>query len=69
MRRRPPLPTPEAGIYQLAGTMDGQECWIAYDDEGECWLERGEGAYGRLEMWLSSHGVKLDSSRPALFLA
>lgn len=67
MRRRRPSP-PEPGIYQLAGTMEGQECWIAYDDHGNCWIERGEGSYGRLETWLRAQGVKLDSSRPALFL-
>lgn len=68
MGRRRSQMLPDPGIYQIAGTMDGQECWIAYDDHGQCWIERGDGAYGRLETWLRAQGVMLDSSRPALFL-
>ena len=70
-KNRPAAPRPEppeAGIYQIAGTMDGQECWIAYDHEGECSVAKGVGAYHELEGWLRNRGVRLASSRPALFI-
>lgn len=59
---------PEPGIYDTCGTVRGEECLIAYDNDGECQLDHGPGAYGRLEGWLRARGVKLRSSRPALFL-
>jgi hypothetical protein len=63
-----PAPPPP-GIYQMAGTMQGQECWIAYDEVGECCIARGVGAYQELELWLRDRGVHLPSSAPLLFLA
>jgi hypothetical protein len=68
MRRRRPPPPPEAGIYELGARWEGQECWVAHDGEGNCCIERGDGAVGRLESWLDAHGVKVPASRPALFL-
>lgn len=69
-RRRHDHPKPPPpGIYQLAGTMEGEECWIAYDNDGECSVEKGTGAYQTLEMWLTDHGVDVSGSRPLLFLA
>lgn len=67
MPSRRPAPPP-AGIYELAGTIEGKECWIAYDDRGECKVLSGDGAYQQLEQWLSDHGIDPDSPRPALFL-
>jgi len=59
---------PAPGIYHTGGTVRGEVCLIAYDDNGECRTECGIGAYQRLEVWLTDRGVRLPSSRPALFL-
>lgn len=62
------LPPPAPGIYELAGTMDGDECWIAYDRDGECKVEHGVGAYHALETWLRTRGVVIAASAPLLSL-
>lgn len=57
----------EPGIYDLGGTIEGEEALIAYDRNGECRVAHGVGAYHELESWLQARGVEVDS-RPALFL-
>lgn len=71
-RRRPPLPP--AGIYELAGTLHGLPCFIAFDHEGEFTLraiERGTSGQEekrQLVAWLNERGVTLLPSRADLSL-
>lgn len=59
----------EPGIYDLPGTINGEPAKIAYDQHQECRVAAGPDAYGELEHWLRTRGVRIARNAAALFLA
>lgn len=73
--RVPRVTAPRAGIYEMAGTLHGCDCLIAFDDDGEFTLRTiepgtdGEAERRQLTDWLIEHGVCPEFTGPTLLLA